>query len=135
MSYPHRPRPSDRAIPPADVTDILLWRLAVDVATAHQPGDDGRCRNLQCTHHTGPCPAFTHARQALRTARTPQPAPPVPAPPQLPAPARGQATVPTAHRTGFTGWFTASARAATRHLNAALTALPRRRPGATLTAA
>lgn len=35
----------------------------------------------------------------------------------------------------FTGWFTAPARAATRHLNAALTALPRRRPGATLTAA
>jgi hypothetical protein len=99
MPLPPRPRPSDRVSQPADVTDPLMWRLATDVAAAHQTGNDGRCSNLQCADQTGPCRAARHAHRALQLARTPQQAP-VPAA----VPARGRAAVPT-HRGRFTGWF------------------------------
>ena len=39
-------RQADR---PAEVTDPLLWKLALDVADAHEPDGDGGCRNLLCT--------------------------------------------------------------------------------------
>lgn len=125
---------SDQAVPPPDVHDVLLWRLAIDVAAAHQPDDHGNCRNLACSGQAGICPALHRARQALRAARTPQPSP-------IPAPARirvtGRATVPTTgQRPGrFVGWF-ATARSAMRTwLPGPCPALPHRVPGATLAAA
>lgn len=95
---------------PPEVTDPLLWRLALDVIAAHQPGDDGRCRNLQCAAHTAPCPASVAARRAMHVAR---PTPATPAPAAQPdtavaaTVARGRAAVPApANRGPFTGWFT-----------------------------
>ncbi|MEW2382398.1 hypothetical protein AB0873_09955 [Micromonospora sp. NPDC047707] len=41
-----RERLSTQAVLPDDVTDPLLWRLAFDVASAHQPDERGDCRNL-----------------------------------------------------------------------------------------
>lgn len=79
------PHPSARPPVPDSVGDLLLWRLAVDVAAAHQPGPDGRCTSLLCADHASyPCPAATAAQRAALAAhrRTPT--------------ARGRATVPTA---------------------------------------
>ncbi|MCI4064045.1 hypothetical protein MRQ36_16150 [Micromonospora sp. R77] len=112
MAHPAHPkgrsrRPSERTAVPDDVTDRLLWALAVDVAAAHQLGPDGACTNLQCRGQQGPCWALRTARRAEQHARrattTLAPAPrrrrragrgrtgtrPVPAPPRR-----------------FTGWFT-----------------------------
>ena len=117
MAPPHvnhlTDRPSDRGTPPPDVTDPLLWALAVDVAAAHRPGPDGTCANLQCRGQHGACWALRTAHRAAHQARRATDRPPAAAPlPALPQPlprrttaARGRATVPpTAQR--FTGWFT-----------------------------
>lgn len=63
-------RPSRSAERPHDVTDPLLWQLAVDVLSAHEPDDEGQCRNLQCAGQSWPCAARTNAEQSLRLART-----------------------------------------------------------------
>ncbi|BCJ65665.1 hypothetical protein [Polymorphospora rubra] len=127
MSDRSRIRPSHRALVPADVSDPLLWRLAVDVLTAHQPGPDDRCANLQCTGQAGPCPAATRAQQAMRAARATTSqvrhhSNPV-------APVTGRAAV--GHRRepgGFIGWFTTG-------ITQLRSRLPRRTPGAALAAA
>ncbi|MEU4401547.1 hypothetical protein ACIQH6_23920 [Micromonospora orduensis] len=62
-------RPSRRVERPHDVTDPLLWQLAVDVLSAHEPDDEGHCRNLQCAGQGWPCEARTGAEQSLRLAR------------------------------------------------------------------
>ncbi|WP_194820934.1 hypothetical protein [Micromonospora sp. S-DT3-3-22] len=133
MSDRSRNRPSHRALVPSDVTDRLLWRLAVDVLTAHQPGPDNRCVNLRCADQgTGPCLAARQAQHAMRAARgAASPPPPVPQPavtsrPQ--APQRRGAS-------GFVGWFTAGLAATATHLRSRVPhRLPRRIPGAALTA-
>ncbi|MFF5055994.1 hypothetical protein ACFY1S_22715 [Micromonospora sp. NPDC000663] len=62
-------RPSRRVERPHDVTDPLLWQLAVDVLSAHEPDDEGHCRNLQCAGQGWPCEARTGAEHSLRLAR------------------------------------------------------------------
>ena len=57
-------RPQSRTAP-AEVTDPLLWRLATDVAQAHQPDRTGRCDNLLCDRQQWPCDAARNARRAL----------------------------------------------------------------------
>ncbi len=98
-------RLSDRAPVPKDVTDRLLWALAVDVAAAHHLGPDGACTNLQCRGQQGPCWALRTARRAEQRARR---AATTLAPPPSPRPAgtaRGRAPVPGVPRR-LTGWFT-----------------------------
>jgi len=113
VSDPRRYRISDDTSVPLDVTDPLLWRPAIDVLAAHQPGRDGRCRNLQCAQHREACPASVAARAAMRLAapsrEVPQPhavaegaTPPLAARAARTVSARGRATVPGS---GF-GWFT-----------------------------
>ncbi|MBM0233056.1 hypothetical protein JNW91_15010 [Micromonospora sp. STR1_7] len=63
-------RPSRRVERPHDVTDPLLWQLAVDVLSAHEPDDEGRCRNLQCAGQGWPCEARAGAEESLRLARS-----------------------------------------------------------------
>ncbi|GGM28848.1 hypothetical protein GCM10011608_12000 [Micromonospora sonchi] len=136
MSDRSRIRPSHRALLPSDVTDRLLWRLAVDVLTAHQPGPADRCVNLQCAdQRPGPCTAAKQAQRAMRTARAaaPQPAP-------LPRPAVSSREHAPQRRArdvgGFVGWFTAGLAATATHLRSRIPQrLPRRVPGAALTAA
>ncbi|MEU5931099.1 hypothetical protein [Micromonospora sp. NPDC047187] len=129
MSDRSRTRPSHRALLPRDVTDPLLWRLAVDVLTAHQPGPGNRCANLQCADQSGPCSAARQAQRAMRAARATQP--PQPAPTREPTPQR-----PARDSLGFVGWFANGLAAAATHLLPRVPQrLPRRVPGATLTAA
>lgn len=123
-----RERPSHLAVVPNDVTDRLLWRLALDVTAAHQPGEDGRCHNPQCTDQLGPCAASVNARRAMNLARRTPPAPRQPAPPT----ARGRATVPTRQQRAFASWFTRPTPAPTRCPPARL---PHRLPGAALASA
>ncbi|MEU7617271.1 hypothetical protein AB0B27_14425 [Micromonospora rifamycinica] len=136
MSDRHRNRPSYRALVPGDVTDRLLWRLAVDVLTAHQPGPDNRCVNLQCAAQgTGPCVAARQAQHAMRTARAA-----APPPPPLPQPAVSSREHAPQRRArdvgGFVGWFTAGLAATATHLRSRIPhRLPQRVPGAALTAA
>ncbi|MET7709472.1 hypothetical protein [Micromonospora sp. NPDC005413] len=63
-------RPSRHAERPHDVTDPLLWQLAIDVLSAHEPDDEGQCRNLQCAGQSWPCTARTGAEQSLRVSRS-----------------------------------------------------------------
>ncbi|MFG1802445.1 hypothetical protein ACGFI4_20095 [Micromonospora carbonacea] len=136
MSDRRRIRPSHRALLPSDVTDPLLWRLAVDVLTAHQPGPDDRCVNLQCADQgTGPCTAARQAQQAMRTARATAPQPPALRQPAVSSRERApQRRVREAG--GFVGWFTAGIAATATHLRSRIPQrLPRRVPGATLTTA
>ncbi|MGC9668484.1 hypothetical protein ACNTMW_18250 [Planosporangium sp. 12N6] len=119
---PNHPHPSDHAVRPADVTDPLLWALAVDVTAAHQPDPDGACGNPQCRGLRGPCHALRAAQRAAALARRPRTdlAPSATAPPAGPAvralvdqpvprrhgrTVRARAAVPTAPDR-FTGWFT-----------------------------
>ncbi|MEU6076303.1 hypothetical protein [Micromonospora sp. NPDC047074] len=67
---------------PAEVTDPLLWKLALDVADAHEPDGDGGCHNLLCAGQSWPCPAWNNAQRALRMAQ---------AEPRQPSPAAGRA--------------------------------------------
>jgi hypothetical protein len=78
--------PSDRSTPD-DVVDVLLWRLAVDVAANHQPDRFGRCANLRCTGQAYPCQSAQDAARALRASRNATLPPP---------PVRGRASIPTA---------------------------------------
>lgn len=134
MFDPTEPRPSERALLPRDVTDPLLWRLAVDVATAHQLGPDDRCINLQCADQSGACVAARMAQRAMRLSRRPEPRP-RPLPQAAPV---GERTPqqPVRDSGGFVGWFTARIIATASGLRLRIPQrLPRRVPGATLTAA
>ncbi|PWR10623.1 hypothetical protein DKT68_08380 [Micromonospora acroterricola] len=62
-------RPSRREQRPGDVTDPLLWQLAVDVLSAHEPDENGACHNLLCADQPWPCAARSSAEQSLRLAR------------------------------------------------------------------
>jgi len=64
------PRPDEENVPP-DVTDVMLWRLARQVAESHRPdpNDPTRCTNLRCAHETYPCEAARSAEYALRASR------------------------------------------------------------------
>jgi hypothetical protein len=134
MSDRHRTRPSHRALLPGDVTDPLLWRLAVDVLTAHQPGPGDRCVNPQCADQVGPCTAARLAQRAMRAART---AVAQPSPHARRVVARARAPQrPARDRGGFVGWFTAGVAATATHVRSRIPRrLPRRVPGATLAAA
>jgi hypothetical protein len=101
-----RTRPPDDAPVPADVTDLLLWRLGVDVAAAHQPGPDGRCRSLLCATETGPCAVFRAAQRAMHLARTSKLCRRAP---RSTVTARGSAPVPVMpSQAQAAGWFTRS---------------------------
>jgi hypothetical protein len=89
MPAPAPLRPSDTCTFPDDVTDRLLYTLAVDVAAAHQPGPDGTCGNPQCRHQSCPCEPLRNAYRAATAARR-QPVREHPIPHQ---PARGRARV------------------------------------------
>ncbi|WBB50886.1 hypothetical protein O3597_10640 [Verrucosispora sp. WMMA2044] len=54
---------------PAGVTDPLLWRLALDVADAHAPGEDGGCTHLLCAGQNWPCEPWQQAQRALNLAQ------------------------------------------------------------------
>ncbi|MFB9443048.1 hypothetical protein Dvina_51505 [Dactylosporangium vinaceum] len=141
-----RIRPSANVAVPDDVTDVLLWQLAFDVAVEHQRGPDGDCANLRCAGQRGPCDAAVQAQRALRAARRPTAAhrpalpqttqatasPPTVVPNPHPGRAIGQAAVPPPNAGRFTGWFTQTATAA---VNRWRTQLPRRVPGEALAAA
>src|ERR671917_1757357 len=71
MSDTSRNRPDRHADRPPEVTDPLLWDLALDVADAHQPDADGACHNLLCAGQTWPCATWNTAQRALRSAQTP----------------------------------------------------------------
>ncbi|MGI5180552.1 hypothetical protein ACQEVZ_29980 [Dactylosporangium sp. CA-152071] len=136
----HRQRPSADVPVPADVVDIMLWRLAFDVAVEHQRGPEGDCTNLRCAGERGPCTAAVQAQRALHLARRPStPAPRATSAPgpvsdsHQPAASVGRAAVQRPNTGRFTGWFTSAANTINQyrpHLN-----LPRRIPGATLAAA
>lgn len=102
MAYP------PREPVPADVTDVLLWRLAVDVAAAHQPDphDPNRCVHLRCKGEVYPCPPALDADLAHRAATRPTDrGGPVRGPGWI---ARGRARVVepvAAAASRFTGWF------------------------------
>ncbi|NBE79890.1 hypothetical protein [Micromonospora rubida] len=51
------------------MTDPLLWRLAYDVAEAHQPDETGRCRSLLCAGQQAPCETLHNAKRAMELAR------------------------------------------------------------------
>lgn len=99
-----RERLSLLAVIPSDVTDPLLWRLALDVTAVHQPDDHGNCRNLQCAGQRGMCAAARTARRAMNLARPARSAATSPAPQRT----HGRAAVATNGPGGFRGWFTTS---------------------------
>ncbi|MDO3705105.1 hypothetical protein Q3W71_25890 [Micromonospora sp. C28SCA-DRY-2] len=80
-------RSDHQADRPEEVTDPLLWKLALEVADAHEPDGDGGCRNLLCAGQSWPCAAWNNAQHALSVARADTP----------PAP-------PAADREPVTGW-------------------------------
>ncbi|SCF13013.1 hypothetical protein GA0070558_13113 [Micromonospora haikouensis] len=94
MSGTTHHRSSHDTAPPSDVTDTLLWRLAYDVAEAHQPDATGRCQNLLCGGRQAPCDPLLNAERAMRLARgdaataaqapAPRPRPAAPARPEHP---------------------------------------------------
>lgn len=72
MSDTTHNRSAHRVDRPDEVTDPLLWGLALDVADAHQPDAAGTgCENLLCADQGWPCAAWQTAQHALRVARTP----------------------------------------------------------------
>jgi hypothetical protein len=92
------PSATDAPVAP-DVGDILLWRLAVDVAATHQPGPGGRCASLLCTGQpTYPCPPAAAAQRAAQAAHRAAPTARGRAP--VPAAATGRATPPPPVATG-----------------------------------
>jgi hypothetical protein len=118
--------PLSRPAVPEDVTDILLWNLANDVAANHQPDPHhrDRCANLRCVHETYPCTPVRDAQRARQAATRPR---------WL---ARGRARVaaPVAAVTqAFTGWFRPARCAPAAPVRTAPPArLPRRQPMAAL---
>ncbi|MER7276630.1 hypothetical protein ABT369_19520 [Dactylosporangium sp. NPDC000244] len=131
-----RTRPSDHVPVPTDVVDVMLWRMAFDVAVEHQRGPAGDCTNLRCAGQRGPCEPAIHAQRTLHAARQPatpphRPQPDHVTPPRAPA-VVGRATVPSRNTGRFTGWFNRTTTATpgrwgTSHL-------PQRIPGAALAA-
>ncbi|GAA0902961.1 hypothetical protein [Virgisporangium aurantiacum] len=144
-----RPRPSADATVPHDVTDVMLWRLAFDVAVEHQRGPKGCCTNLRCAGQRGPCDAAVQAEQAEQAsqaarrrattaprAAVPQAKPPAGSPPVMGAThhrdrAIGRAAVTPPNAGRFTGWLTQTASDG----QPVATHLPRRNPGTALAAA
>ncbi|MFF0316318.1 hypothetical protein ACFYPH_17020 [Micromonospora sp. NPDC005252] len=86
-------RASRRAERPRDVTDPLLWQLALDVLAAHESDEEGACRNLLCAGQPWPCAARSSAEQSLRLARRADETPPTAAP-QRPDAATSTGRVP-----------------------------------------
>lgn len=99
-----RERLSLLAVIPNDVTDPLLWRLALDVTAAHQPDNHGDCRNLQCAGQRGMCAAARTARRAMNFARPARSA----ATSSTTRRPHGRATVSASRSLPFRGWFTTS---------------------------
>ncbi|MFD6757171.1 MULTISPECIES: hypothetical protein [Micromonospora] len=62
-------RPSHTYDRPEEVTDPLLWRLALDVAEAHAPAEDGGCEHLLCAGQDWPCGPWEQAQRALNLAQ------------------------------------------------------------------
>ncbi|WP_328463594.1 hypothetical protein OHA21_38350 [Actinoplanes sp. NBC_00393] len=98
MASPYRPTQQQPALDgrtsrPDDVSDPLLWALAAAVTSAHQPGPDGLCTNLQCRGRSAPCAPARAARHAAQLARHKPAATTPPAADQHPA--RGRAAVPS----------------------------------------
>ncbi|MFC5007207.1 hypothetical protein ACFPIJ_56550 [Dactylosporangium cerinum] len=134
-------RPSADAPVPDDVVDVMLWRLAFDVAVEHQRDSTGNCTNLRCAGQFGACEPMRHAQHALAAARRP-PAlrtgttPPVAAPPAAvhrpAALAVGRAVVARSN-SRFTGWFTHTAAATVNRWRDHR--LPKRTPGAAIAVA
>ncbi|WP_245669859.1 hypothetical protein [Micromonospora mirobrigensis] len=93
-SKSEQPRQGDER--PAEVRDPLLWKLALGVADAHGPDDDGTCNNLGCAGQSWPCTAWNNAQHALKMARTEpagqSPATPAEPPAQRPEPIIGWST-------------------------------------------
>jgi hypothetical protein len=81
-------RPSASLPVPPDVHDVLLWRLAIDVASVHRSDRDGRCASGLCASY--PCPAAWAAHAAARAARRLSAQPPH----HRTVTARGRAAVP-----------------------------------------
>ncbi|MDG4797519.1 hypothetical protein [Micromonospora sp. WMMD1082] len=75
-------RHSHTADRPAEVTDPLLWRLALDVADAHAPAEDGGCAHLLCAGQPWPCDPWQQAQRALSLAQGGSDEPQQPASPQ-----------------------------------------------------
>ncbi|SCL13482.1 hypothetical protein GA0070616_0156 [Micromonospora nigra] len=69
MSETAASRPSRTADRPDEVTDPLLWGLALDVADAHAPAEDGTCTHLLCAGQEWPCGPWNNAQRALMLAR------------------------------------------------------------------
>jgi hypothetical protein len=112
MASPHpqheEPHLIDRGPTPDDVTEPMLWALAVAVASAHRPDIDGRCTNLQCHGQQTPCqPARTahHAGRLARRIPDPEPPTPEPPPPVDHRPAIGRAVVVPTGPSGFVSHF------------------------------
>jgi hypothetical protein len=108
---------------PDDVVDVLLRRLAQEVAANHQPHphNPARCTNLRCTTEVYPCSAARDAARALDACRArTQPTP----------------TAPAQALRQVRGWFEPT-RATVADPAAATSAwpLPHRRPPATLQSA
>lgn len=99
MASPHRPAQLQPALDgaasrPDDVSDPLLWALAAAVTSAHQPGPDGLCTNLQCHGRRAPCAPARAAHHAAQLARHAPTAPETTPPAADQHPARGRAAVP-----------------------------------------
>ncbi|RKN46163.1 hypothetical protein [Micromonospora endolithica] len=83
---------------PRNVSDVLLWLLAADVADAHPPHPErpGDCANLRCVGEAYPCPPARDARRAYQAATRCT----------LIARGRARVTAPAAAlATRFAGWF------------------------------
>ncbi|MER7459836.1 hypothetical protein [Micromonospora sp. NPDC126480] len=99
MSDTSHDRSDHRAYRPDEVTDPLLWDLALEVADAHQPDAAGTdCGNLLCAGQGWPCAAWRTAQRALEVSRGT-------------AAERQRAEIPEERRADpLTGWSVAPAR-------------------------
>lgn len=121
--------PTTPADVPENVTDVLLWRMAVRVTNDHQPDPHhpGRCANLRCAHEAYPCPPLRDARRAQYVASRPPRFTPGRA--RVPAAPAVAAVAAAAQR--FVGWFRPT-RPAPVVARPAPVPLPRRQPMAAL---
>ncbi|BCL14682.1 hypothetical protein [Micromonospora sagamiensis] len=115
--------PATPAGVPENVTDVLLWRMAVRVTADHQPDPHhpGRCANLRCAHEAYPCQPLRDAQRAQHAATRP---------PRF-APGRARVPVVAAVAQRFAGWFRPT-RPAPAVPRPAPIPLPRRQPMAAL---
>ncbi|BCJ64803.1 hypothetical protein [Polymorphospora rubra] len=102
---------------PADVTDVLLWRMATKVIAAHQPHPERptRCTSLLCTGQHYPCLPVRTAHRAQQISRR---RPPVAAGAPKTATCRSAAPMSTqsdgrAPRQAFIDWYDATRTAIT----------------------